>query len=313
MAETIFRKGYKVEELNIEGKDCTYQFSAAPLFKSSLCKETSVIIVAKQNNDEKTSIDFMMSEKDFNRLINYLVESDIDSEELNIENDMNEGVSNVSYQFSITNNSSSLFTLVAKHNHRKKYTMEFTMTQKDRNNLIYYFDDVVDYINERNAIQDNLLNCFNDCKKAFKDGDIKRVEVELVNTRPFSNTEEGKKLQLMFMPKRTHTSKKEYPQFQAVTYITGVYSIDKDYLSKVLDDVPIVYMHRLVEYGKKYIAKRQKEALDQTEKRAVEMKKRWDTILAEHEKKKQTQSDPAISQMNNMLSEVNGKLKKDKK
>lgn len=220
--ETIFRKGFDAEPLKIKNdmkddiSDINYSFSAAPLFKSSLSKEASIILVAEYENKKKESMDFMMNETDFKSLVDHM-------------------------------------------------------------------NDVLNYIDERNKVQDNLLSKIEELKKGFEEGDIKEVELNYLNDRPFG--EKGKQLHLMVIPKHTHTRKKYYDQFQMVTYLTGVYGIDKEYLDQAFGDLPLVYSPSLQKYGKNYISKRQKEALDQTEQKAVEMKKRWDSILEEHQKK----------------------------
>ena len=77
MKETTFRKKFKRQEINFDNDmddavDTTYQFSAAPVFKSSVNKDSSVILVASHNHKENDSIDFLLKRDDCEKLINYL-------------------------------------------------------------------------------------------------------------------------------------------------------------------------------------------------------------------------------------------------
>lgn len=77
MKETTFRKKFKRQEINFDNDmddavDTTYQFSAAPVFKSSVNKDSSVILVASHNHKESDSIDFLLKRDDCEKLIKYL-------------------------------------------------------------------------------------------------------------------------------------------------------------------------------------------------------------------------------------------------
>lgn len=77
MKETVFRKKFKTQEMNIDNdmdgaSETSYQFSVSPLFKSPLNTDSSVIIVASYDHKEENSMDFMISKDDCIKLMNYL-------------------------------------------------------------------------------------------------------------------------------------------------------------------------------------------------------------------------------------------------
>ena len=76
MKETTFRKNFKTQEMNIDNfmdgtSDTSYQFSAAPLFKSPLNQDAGVMLVCSHNHKEDTSLDFLISKDDCVKLIEY--------------------------------------------------------------------------------------------------------------------------------------------------------------------------------------------------------------------------------------------------
>lgn len=211
MKETIFRKKFKPQEMNIDNDmdgaaETSYQFAASPVFKSPLTTDASVLLVAKHNHKEADSLDFLMSRDKCVELINYL-------------------------------------------------------------------QGIIDYIDERNSIQRNLLERFEMIRKCYEDGEIEKIDVSLCDENPLSYNGDGNKPCLLkFEPVATVTCTKFFTAFYAILYVTGVYEADKKIFGDILKDIPLVYDNALKRRGERIKKEQLADAMKAMDERAERFK-----------------------------------------